>query len=194
MKQVTSQGRSWLVATMLADGVHLGVYGPLKLYVSKIDLLMCLCPMTPALFFPLSVNGIPIFQGFKSKAWESQCAGLFSTRHTSKLQANPLGSLFQIYAERDHFLPPPPPLPWPSQLLPGRKSCHDQPNVACVCPCPYSLHYSDTCLLVDPLTLKTLEHLGLGIGCSLHVESFLPCGPWSSIPLFRDSFTDHYLK
>lgn len=63
MKQVTSQGRSWIMATMLADGVHLGVYGPLKLYVSKTDLLMCPCPMTPALFFPLSVNGSPSSRG-----------------------------------------------------------------------------------------------------------------------------------
>lgn len=35
-KQVTSQGRRWIMTTMLSDDIHVGAYWQPKLYVSKI--------------------------------------------------------------------------------------------------------------------------------------------------------------
>lgn len=115
------------MATVLADGVHLGVDWQRKLYVSKIDLLIGPCPLAPALFFPVSMNGIPILPGVQVKGLGVTSYWARPHMHTAKLQANPVGSLFQTYAEGDQVLLPPPPLSWPSQLLGGSESCMMSP-------------------------------------------------------------------
>lgn len=82
-KQVSSRGRSWIMATMLADGVHWGGYWQLKLYVSKADLLICSCPLATALFEPSPpVNGLPILPGVQVKGLGvSLCRALWHTAH-----------------------------------------------------------------------------------------------------------------
>lgn len=101
IKQVTPQEQSWARATVLADGVHLGVDWQRKLYVSKIDLPIGPCPPAPTLFFPVSTNGIPILPGVQVKGLGVTIYWARPHMHTAKLQANPVGSLFQTHTEGD---------------------------------------------------------------------------------------------
>lgn len=83
-EQVTSQGQSWIMAAMLSDDICLGVYWHLKLYVFQIALLVCPCPLVPAVFFSNSMNGIPILPGVQVKVPGIMIYSALS--HTAHLQ------------------------------------------------------------------------------------------------------------